>query len=420
MAELHASVSRLTLLSGTALIVSILGAHAQNGAQIVYAESAPRAPYSAQAPAPAPQPIQVAERTSSVAPSGDPRTRRIEFRYPDQPDTYYGAGGPRLAGAADAPMAFSSAQSAISAADAQKYAAVTAPESTVRDPAITAGGFDARAAAKAVEAQQRAEESAPLRITAQGPATPTTTGQPLSLSKVSSTQGATLSEQQGLASVYDAVFNGEPTANGEIYDDTALSGAHRTLPLPSLVQVVNETTGREIVIRVNDRGPFEPGRIIDLSKRAADMLGIASGDATEVTLRYLGPAPVLPVQQTAASRNVVAESMQPPSLPVAEPIAYEEPNLGVPDPVDVMTPPPAAQGLGNVFIQVGSFTDIGNAEDLNRSLSRGLPVEIQPARVRGSDYFRVMVGPFNSRVEAERQRDQIASAGIANGFIVVR
>lgn len=419
MAELHGSVSRLTLMTGTALIFSILGAHAQNGAQIVYAEANPPAAYSAPAAAPS-QPVQYAQQNTAAAQTADPRKRRIEFRYPDQPNTYYGAGGARLAGAADAPIAFSSATSAISATDARQYAAVTPPETITRDPAITTGGFDARAAAKAVEAQQRTQDTAPLRITAQGPELATATGQPLSLSKVAATKGATLSEQRGVASVYDAIFNGEPTANGEIYDDTALSGAHRTLPLPSLVQVVNEATGREIVIRVNDRGPFEPGRIIDLSKRAADMLGIAEGGAAEVTLRYLGPAPVLPVQQTAASKTVVAEDMSPPRLPVAEPVAYQEPNLGVPDPIDVMTPPPAQLGNGNVFVQVGSFADIGNAEDLNRSLSRGLPVEIEPARVRGSDYFRVMVGPFNSRAEAERQRDQIASAGIANGFVVVR
>ena len=419
MAELHGSVSRLTLLTGTALIFSILGAQAQNGAQIVYAEANTRTPYTAPATTPA-QPLKLAENTTSAKLTADPRKRRIEFRYPDQPNTYYGAGGARLAGAAETPMAFSSATSAISATDARQYAAITPPETVGRDPAITTGGFDARAAAQAVEAQQRSESTAPIRITAQGPQSSTMAGQPLRLSRVSATEGATLSEQKGLASVYDAVFNGEPTANGEIYDATALSGAHRTLPLPSLVQVVNEETGREIVIRVNDRGPFEPGRIIDLSKRAADMLGISQGGAAEVTLRYLGPAPVLAAPQNAASNTVIAETMEAPKLPVAQPVAYPEPNLGVPDPIDVMTPPPAPQGTGNVFVQVGSFADIGNAEDLNRSLSRSLPVEIQSARVRGSDYFRVMVGPFNSRTEAEFQRDQMARAGVADGFVVVR
>jgi len=195
MAELHGSVSRLTLMTGTALIFSILGAHAQNGAQIVYAEASPPAAYSAPAPVPS-QPVQYAQQNTSAAQATDPRKRRIEFRYPDQPDTYYGAGGARLAGAADAPMAFSSATSAISATDARQYAAITQPETIARDPAITTGGFDARAAAKAVEAQQRTQDTAPLRITAQGPEIATATGQPLSLSKVSATQGATLSEQK--------------------------------------------------------------------------------------------------------------------------------------------------------------------------------------------------------------------------------
>ena len=77
-------------------------------------------------------------------------------------------------------------------------------------------------------------------------------------------------------------------------------------------------------------------------------------------------------------------------------------------------------GLGNIYVQVGSFSDIGNAESLNAAIGRSLPVEIESAKVRGSDYIRVLVGPFQTRGEAERQRAQLSRAGIADGFITSR
>lgn len=94
----------------------------------------------------------------------------------------------------------------------------------------------------------------------------------------------------GIASWYGKDFHGRLTANGEVYDMHALSAAHPTLPLPSLVEVTNTRTGRRIVVRVNDRGPFARGRIIDLSHRAAQVLGLVRNGTGEVHVRYLGPA----------------------------------------------------------------------------------------------------------------------------------
>src|SRR3972149_4341301 len=81
--------------------------------------------------------------------------------------------------------------------------------------------------------------------------------------------------ETGIASWYGPGFHGGPTANGELYDQNALTAAHRTLPMPSMVQVTNLENGRSIKVRINDRGPFKNGRIIDLSKRAADLLGVS-------------------------------------------------------------------------------------------------------------------------------------------------
>ena len=99
-------------------------------------------------------------------------------------------------------------------------------------------------------------------------------------------------DQVGLASWYGKNFHGAPTANGELYDAHALTGAHKTLPMPSYAIVTNLENGRKILIRINDRGPFKPGRIVDLSDRAAQELGFRHKGLVKVRVKYAGPAPL--------------------------------------------------------------------------------------------------------------------------------
>lgn len=96
----------------------------------------------------------------------------------------------------------------------------------------------------------------------------------------------------GTASWYGSDFHGRRTANGEIFSANAITGAHPTLPLPSYVRVTNEANGRSVIVRVNDRGPYLPGRIMDLSHRAAEMLGYVNSGSTQITAQYVGPAPL--------------------------------------------------------------------------------------------------------------------------------
>ena len=91
----------------------------------------------------------------------------------------------------------------------------------------------------------------------------------------------------GIASWYGPGFDGRHTANGEIYDMNGISAAHKTLPFGTIVQVVDLSTGKSVVVRINDRGPFIDGRIIDLSKGAAERLGIINKGITKVGLRIL-------------------------------------------------------------------------------------------------------------------------------------
>jgi rare lipoprotein A (peptidoglycan hydrolase) len=96
----------------------------------------------------------------------------------------------------------------------------------------------------------------------------------------------------GVASWYGREFHGRKTANGEIFNSRRLTAAHPTLPLPSLVEVTNIANGRKIIVRVNDRGPYAHGRLIDVSQATAEQLGFINKGFTQVHVRYLGPAPL--------------------------------------------------------------------------------------------------------------------------------
>jgi len=99
-------------------------------------------------------------------------------------------------------------------------------------------------------------------------------------------------DRVGEASWYGDTFHGKPTANGELYDKTAMTAAHKTLPLNSYVIVTHLETGKSLKIRLNDRGPFIDGRIIDLSEAAARELGIINAGLSRVRVRYAGPADI--------------------------------------------------------------------------------------------------------------------------------
>ncbi len=99
-------------------------------------------------------------------------------------------------------------------------------------------------------------------------------------------------DRRGIASWYGADFHGRKTANGEIYDMNALTAAHPTLPIPSFAYVTSLKTGRTVLVRVNDRGPYAKDRIIDLSRRTAEALGVAGAGISDVRVKYAGRAPL--------------------------------------------------------------------------------------------------------------------------------
>ena len=147
-------------------------------------------------------------------------------------------------------------------------------------------------------------------------------------------------DETGIASWYGPNFHGKYTANGEIYNQTRLTAAHPTLPLPSYVEVTNRANGRTIVVRVNDRGPYKRGRILDLSARAAKLLGYESNGTAEVRVRYVGRAPL--AGDDRYERDFLAKQAWFSGAPTAE--ATEVAEVDFTASIDLGDPaPPVAQ-----------------------------------------------------------------------------
>jgi rare lipoprotein A len=191
--------------------------------------------------------------------------------------------------------------------------------------------------------------------------------------------------ERGIASWYGRKFHSQKTSTGEVYDMYAMTAAHPTLPLPSYARVTNPANGKSVVVRVNDRGPFHPGRIIDLSYAAAWRLGIAQMGSGEVEVVSVLPSGI----------PAVAAAQPLPPVPAA--------------PAVVATP--VAQEPGGYVVQLGAFANNANAQAFMGRLTNqiaGLSVE---AKVHEADgLFRVVVGPYPTRDEARRTGERLRVA----------
>jgi rare lipoprotein A len=208
-------------------------------------------------------------------------------------------------------------------------------------------------------------------------------------------------DEVGLASWYGAQFNGRPTATGERFDMTAMTAAHKTLPLPALVEVTNQANGRAVIVRINDRGPFVDGRIIDLSRGAAEELGMLSQGVGQVRVRYLGPAP--------RGGGTGVGRLQQASRSDAR-----QPDARTPD-TRAESRPPRLQDA-QYWIQAGSFSDSFAARMAAESL--GGDARVNPATVDGRQVFRVMLGPWSDADSAERARQSVIGRGVRDALLI--
>jgi rare lipoprotein A len=202
--------------------------------------------------------------------------------------------------------------------------------------------------------------------------------------------------EQGIASWYGRKFHGQRTSTGEVYDMFAMTAAHPTLPIPSYARVTSVASGRSVVVRVNDRGPFLHGRIVDLSYAAAHRLGIAQRGSGEVVVEA-----VLPGGETVASVSPVLST----PVPVA---------AGVPAPAEA----PVQSAAGGFVVQLGAFASEPNAKSFLAHVQSRLPAADLAPRVReAGGLYRVYVGPYPTRDDARRTADRLASAfGLATAI----
>ncbi len=256
--------------------------------------------------------------------------------------------------------------------------------------------------------------------------------------------------ETGIASWYGQAFDGLKTANGETFNMNALTAAHRTLPMPSAVRVVNLENGRSLVLRVNDRGPFARGRIIDVSRQAARMLGFEGAGTAKVQVEVLpqesqqlkvaalnGSIGAEPQLQVAAAPRVAVKTENLQSAGGVAPASNGRTNNGannganngvgsvlrqarlsepaLPSNVRIV-PVPAT----NIYIQVGAFSDLGNALRLRDRMYSTYPsAGIARVQFGTEELYRVRIGPFTNVDAADSLLTQLLNGVTSEARLVV-
>lgn len=237
--------------------------------------------------------------------------------------------------------------------------------------------------------------------------------------------------ETGVASWYGPGFHGRRTANGEKFDMNELTAAHRTLQLPSLVRVTNLENGRSVVVRVNDRGPFKRGRVMDVSKKAAQLLGFIGTGTAKVRLEVMTRESMEIAMAakrgedtrgreisyntegqmaTAAPAVYTPAAAQPTTLPghsSAEGVFYPDP---------VVTQEPVVPTT--IFVQAGAFSVMDNAQALAQKLQTYGHAKVYPTMVHGRQMYRVRIAARNVD-EADIILARVASSGNGDAIIVV-
>ncbi len=234
----------------------------------------------------------------------------------------------------------------------------------------------------------------------------------------------------GYASWYGPGFHGKMTASGEQYDQSEMTAAHKTLPMPSFLRVTRMDNGDSIIVRVNDRGPFEDGRIIDLSHGSAKALNLIGHGVVKVRAEYLSDETEQYIAELGLKKppewydNPYAVNDAEPA-PVGAVLVQDASNNNVTE--NVFTSPlavqsqPAIQGAGqdNYLIQAGAFAVKRNADLRADALSAIASAVVQEVVINGKTLYRVLLGPVNDRQMAEQLLTQAQNSGAKEARIVV-
>ena len=217
---------------------------------------------------------------------------------------------------------------------------------------------------------------------------------------------------RGIASWYGKKFHGQKTSIGEPYDMFAMTAAHPTLALPSYVRVTQVQSGKSVIVRVTDRGPFHADRVIDLSYTAAYKLGLIDGGSGMVDVEAILPGEPAGTTYAQVTKPVEREN----GVALAQRLAREE------APVQTLLSGSTSETVlpKGVYLQLGAFGNADNAENLRNHLSRELDWLSEPMRIQSAGgIHRLQLGPYASRPDAEKIADRIRNAlGYKPTFVI--
>ena len=263
--------------------------------------------------------------------------------------------------------------------------------------------------------------------------------------------------ETGIISWYGPGFHNKTTANGEVFNKHELTAAHRTLQMPSLVRVTNLENGRSVIVRVNDRGPYKRGRVMDVSERAAELLGFKDRGTAKARIEVLKEESKRIAQTAKSGRSTRGYELamnngvdgrvlsDPYEIASIQPAAALEPVHVEPVTSEVLSTPGVRSGITNIvpghmsggafypdpviteypvtqtgiFVQAGSFTVAENAQALSARLSGYSQSAVHPAMINGTRYYRVRLGPVATVEEADELLARLVQNGQSHAMIVV-
>jgi peptidoglycan lytic transglycosylase len=268
--------------------------------------------------------------------------------------------------------------------------------------------------------------------------------------------------ETGIGSWYGPGFHGKHTANGEVYDQSDRTAAHRTLQMPSVVRVTNLDNGRSTVVRINDRGPYARGRVIDVSRAAAEELNMTHSGTAHVRIEQLGMESQAlkdiamngggpDEQRTALDKFIAGRRGPPPVTATAQAVPPPPPPTAQPAPPPPVLPSTrspavtpfvasgnagqgsapsasptvaslvnasAAHPAGGFYVQIGAFSTVGNAEKQRGLLSSYGSPEISQASSGGREVYRVRLGPYTTSDAAGIVADRLKRSGYGDARVV--
>ncbi|MEZ5916276.1 MAG: septal ring lytic transglycosylase RlpA family protein [Parvularculaceae bacterium] len=241
-------------------------------------------------------------------------------------------------------------------------------------------------------------------------------------------------DEKGVASWYGDAFHGKLTANGEIFDKNRLSAAHKTLPLPTYVEVENLENGRKLVVRVNDRGPFVDDRVIDLSHAAADELGFTQKGLARVRVKYIGEADIKAVAAKSgdkaqlrlaeANARPARPRVQPAAPAVAANIGAGSPRVSDPDPMATLIATevspqikPAMPATADLWLEVAAVDDLNKLESLKLNLPELGPISVRTESGLEPRHW-LRAGPFTDETIALSMLTRVQAAGFGGARLV--